>query len=93
MFTPRGVGETLPYLCFGSTADSAEFFRTAPTTSNSSDAALGLVWAYNDLLAETCYNKLADIGDLVGTAFAARDLIQVVDALGGDRKLRYWGEL
>jgi hypothetical protein len=31
------------------------------------------------------------IGSLLGTAFVARDLIQVVDGLEEDGMLRYWG--
>lgn len=31
-------------------------------------------------------------GEFVGTAFVARDFMAVVDALGEDGLLRYWGE-
>ena len=31
-------------------------------------------------------------GELIGTAFVARDFMAVVDALKEDGKLRYWGE-
>lgn len=31
-------------------------------------------------------------GELIGTAFTARDMMRVLDALGEDGLLRYWGE-
>jgi pimeloyl-ACP methyl ester carboxylesterase len=59
--------------------------------SNSSDVALGRLWARGTVNANICYEKANKIGGLVGTAFVARDLMSVVDALDEDGKLRYWG--
>lgn len=42
-------------------------------------------------MANACGERLKDTGDLVGMAFAARDMMQIVDALGEDGMLRYWG--
>lgn len=64
----------------------------APAWSNASDAALGTQWAASQLLAESCLANAADVGTLVGTAFVARDMMRIVDALGEDGMLRYWGE-
>ena len=44
-----------------------------------------------DLVA-ACSTEAKSIGELVGTAFTARDMMQIVDALGGDGLLRYWGK-
>lgn len=51
-------------------------------------------WAVTQAFANACWNrnKENDIGELVGTTFVARDLIEVVDSLGEDGLLRYWGE-
>lgn len=43
-------------------------------------------------MANTCGEKMKEIGGLVGTSFVARDMMQIVDALKEDGKLRYWGE-
>lgn len=64
-----------------------------PLFSNSSDTAVGLQWANGENLADLCYERLKDIGSYVGTAFVARDLINVAEALGEDGMLRYYGRL
>lgn len=58
---------------------------------NSSDTALGRLWAKGEIYSNACYQNANETGSLIGTAFVARDLISVVDALGEDGKLRYWG--
>lgn len=59
--------------------------------ANSSDITPGRAWASAKLLVDKCYERNKDIGNLVGSAFVARDMIQIVDALGEDGLLRYWG--
>lgn len=44
------------------------------------------------VIADGCYANSGQIGELLGTAFVARDAIQIVDALGEDGLLRYWGK-
>ena len=88
----RGTGDTIPYSCYNSSIDRLTTLLLTPLSSLSSDTALGTAWAYKRTLAESCYDNRKDIGDLVGTAFVARDMMQIVDALGEDGMLRYWGE-
>lgn len=45
------------------------------------------------MLAARCYETAGDIGELIGTGFVARDMMQIVDALGEDGLLRYYGTL
>jgi len=59
---------------------------------NSSDVALGRLWTRGAINAELCFQKSNETGSLIGTAFVARDLISVVDAIDEDGMLRYWGE-
>jgi len=47
----------------------------------SSDAAVGRLWAEGKSLADRCYEKLKDIGEYVGTAYTTRDVMQIVDAI------------
>jgi hypothetical protein len=61
--------------------------------SNQSDVAAGATWAVATLDAQVCLESEADTGRFLGTAYVARDLIRVVDALEEDGMLRYWGEL
>lgn len=46
------------------------------------------------MISNICREKNRDNerGGLIGTAFVARDLMSVVDALGEDGMLRFWGE-
>ncbi len=41
--------------------------------------------------AEACYSTMNATGELIGTAFVARDMVEIIDALGEDGLLRYWG--
>ena len=41
--------------------------------------------------AKACYAADNKTRSYLGTGFVARDLISVVDALGEDGMLRYWG--
>jgi hypothetical protein len=52
-----------------------------------------MYWATKHAVAEACYNNNNEIGDLIGTAFVARDMMQLVDAIEDDGLLRYWGKL
>lgn len=91
----RGAGETLPYSCFPNTAagrDSRSHFQArAVAASNASDTALGRAWAIDGTFANACAEEMAETGALVGTAFTARDMMQIVDALGEDGMLRFFG--
>lgn len=62
-----------------------------PGFANVSDVELGKLWGVGEVIADTCFKKHKKTGDLIGTAFVARDLISVVDALDEDGLLRYWG--
>lgn len=60
--------------------------------SNASEVELGNVWAQATMFAERCAEKMSETGPMINTPFGARDLISVVDALGEDGMLRYWGK-
>ncbi len=62
------------------------------TLGNASDTALGQNLAYAEVAASQCLDAAADIGGLLGTSFVARDMARIVDALGEDGLLRYWGQ-
>lgn len=59
-------------------------------TRDLSDDALGAIWSKATLAAERCTGNQTVNGTLMGTAFVARDLMKVVDALNEDGMLRYW---
>ena len=58
---------------------------------NASDTAVGASWAARKTLANSCYKNAKDVGELIGTGYVARDMMQIVDALNEDGLLRFWG--
>lgn len=57
----------------------------------SHEFALGQDWSASIVLSEDCAKKQNETGSLIGTAFVARDIMQIVDALKEDGLLRFWG--
>lgn len=56
--------------------------------------ALGRQWAGASLAAQACYGhpESKERGELIGTAFTARDVMQIVDTVEEDELLRFWGK-
>lgn len=53
--------------------------------------ALGRMWAQATLFSLNCGAAQNETGRFIGTAFTARDIMQVVDAIESDKMLRFWG--
>ena len=89
-FDPRGTGNTIPFLC----GDEIETVRLTDKqlAGDASDVSLGTAWAVGQVTANACLKNAGDIGAYINTAFVARDLMSVVDALDEDGMLRYWGK-
>lgn len=91
---PRGVGNTLTFSCFeDATARGFDGLVKKLTLGNSSDTSLGRLWVAGELTATTCatYEPSKNVGELIGTAFTARDMMRIVDATNEDGLLRYYG--
>jgi hypothetical protein len=52
-----------------------------------------VIWNTLVSLSESCEAEDGDIGEYLGTAFVARDMLEIVDALNEDGLLRYLGKL
>lgn len=65
-------------------------FITVPRADE--PVGLGRFWARSTILADQCGRRQNRTGELIGTAFTARDMASVADALDEDGQLRYWGE-
>ncbi|CAI7651000.1 unnamed protein product [Penicillium viridicatum] len=89
---PRGTGSTLPFSCYTDKEERIRSNLRAPVATNASDVSLGEVWAEVKNKADACTHAQSETGALVGTAFTARDIMNVVDALEEDGKLRLWGQ-
>jgi pimeloyl-ACP methyl ester carboxylesterase len=86
----RGNNDTLPFGCFDPSTLTGTIARV-PESGNASSTSLSDLWAKAAYFAAACKTAQPIVGGLVGTAYDVRDMMQIVDALGEDGKLRYWG--
>ncbi|KAM0715831.1 hypothetical protein Q7P37_008345 [Cladosporium fusiforme] len=91
VFDPRGTANTIPFFCGSTDLEAQQFLNSMSQTPNASDTQLARSWANAQVNAEFCVAQNNETASLMGTAFTARDLMSVVDALGEDGLLRYWG--
>ncbi|KAH6695059.1 TAP-like protein-domain-containing protein [Plectosphaerella plurivora] len=89
-FDPRGTGKTIPFNCVNNTALETEMLMGSLISVDSREN-MGRMWARGGVNSYICQTDPNGVGQFVGTAFTARDFIRVVDALGEDSMLRYWG--
>lgn len=83
----------LRFSCYDS--DEERLLATSPHPlcifPEASDAAVGKLWAEGQGLADRCFDKMKDVGEFISTAFTARDVMQIVDALDEGPLLNYYG--
>ena len=82
----------MPFICSHDSFDNGQMFSDM-RSGNDSDTALRRLWTRGKVDGSVCqrHGNGNDTAEFVGTAFVAGDLISVVDALGEDGMLRYWG--
>ena len=86
----RGTSKTfLPFSCYKSAEDRTQGADPVEY-AEASDASLGRLWAHGKVLADECAANAADTGAVISTAFVARDVMQIVDALG-EEDLNFFG--
>ncbi|KAL5355148.1 Alpha/Beta hydrolase protein [Aspergillus floccosus] len=96
-FDARGTGKTMPYACdaSSSTANSGSLSRRGNATSLPQgdlwETLKSKAWHDGGVLVDACYKSQKDTGRSVNTAFVARDMLRIVDALNEDGLLRFWG--
>ncbi|KAM0715912.1 hypothetical protein Q7P37_008426 [Cladosporium fusiforme] len=93
---PRGTGQTIPFDCGpGPDTDSLEAHAKRDSsllpTGNLTRFYLDYGWDFAGLVADHCYESMSETGQFIGTTFVARDMMEIVNALGEDGMLRYWG--
>ncbi|KAK2796673.1 hypothetical protein FQN51_009114 [Onygenales sp. PD_10] len=93
---PRGTEKTLTFNCFKDDIERIGNLtqgRISELASPEDRMVLGRLWASTGQLSDTCrtYKESKKYGELIGTAFTARDLMEIVDAVEDDGLLRYWG--
>ncbi|KAL0943214.1 uncharacterized protein CTRU02_201100 [Colletotrichum truncatum] len=92
---PRGTGNTTTFTCFSTEEEQAIYSAALPKTlgNNSNPASVARAWAGMGVIADYCYEKPESnkTGSLISTAYTARDMMKIVDAVEEDGLLRYWG--
>ena len=87
----RGTGKTIPFDCkFGQNGHQRRDVA-ALWSGNLTEYFLDNGWSQAKDYADTCYKAQNTTGRFIGTAFVARDMVEIIDALGEDGLLRYWG--
>lgn len=91
---PRGTGYTLPFTCDLDAMTAAPARKRDIGTlvsTNVTEVFLNVGWDYAGQTADYCAEQANETGTLIGTAFTARDMIEIVDALDEDGLLRFYG--
>lgn len=93
---PRGTGKTIPFTCnvTALTAGTQNMQRRDDSTlahMNLTAYFLNGGWDFAGEVADQCYRDGNATGPYISTTFVARDMMRIVDALGEDGLLRYYG--
>lgn len=93
---PRGTGNTIPFQCnltdlTGPIDTTLKREVSTLVSTNLTAVFLNGGWEAAGQVADHCYSEANKTGSLIGTAFVARDMIEIVDALNEDGLLRYYG--
>lgn len=86
-------GSNMPITCFDNKFDLQTYADSQVIPDRDDEATLRKLWLRGALDATTCAEKHKQNGTLVGTAFTARDVMSISEAVNDDGMLRYWGEL
>jgi pimeloyl-ACP methyl ester carboxylesterase len=96
-FDPRGSGRALPELYCGQEKDqwpSQKRHEQHPRSDNLTDVTLQVaedIWPQLTANAAACKISYARTGTFYGTVSVVRDMVRILDAIGGDGLLRYHG--
>ena len=89
-FRTRGTSKNfLPFNCYETPQDRKDGTDTTEY-AESSDASLGRLWTSGKILADACASVAKDEGERMSSAFVARDIMQLSEALG-DEDVNYFG--
>ncbi|TCD60883.1 hypothetical protein EIP91_009374 [Steccherinum ochraceum] len=90
-FDPRGIGFTTPTLqTLQTKGEQGLFLKDFLVAINSSDTALGSIYASAQNLGHLGAARMGDVARYVNTPTVARDMLSITKAHGRD-KLQYWG--
>ena len=91
-FDPRGTGRTMPFNCTIDEATSRLMKRNGTVFSESLAGSVDAKWSGFLQTAAACEAVHENDGQFFGTVSVVRDMVEILDALGEDGLLRYYGE-
>jgi hypothetical protein len=86
----RGTGSIKPFACSYSTSTVA-LSDVARLHRRDIEEVLEEKWDLYMTAARECFETELENGRFMSTAFLARDILQIIDALGED--LKFWGKM
>lgn len=94
--TSRGTGRTIPFTC---RLNWTEEWSSRGLQKREDLVHQDLIevfdttgWDDSTYVAEQCFREQNRTAPYLSTAFVARDMAEIVDALNEDGMLRFWGE-
>lgn len=93
---PRGTGKTIPFQCtpptglIDTTSNTKRDLGSLVST-NATEGFLNYGWDLAGDIADACAQQASETASLIGTAFVARDVMEIVDALDDGNLLHYYG--
>ncbi|KZO93652.1 hypothetical protein CALVIDRAFT_485521, partial [Calocera viscosa TUFC12733] len=92
-FDPRGINQSEPRVdCWENDEQRAVYARAVQQLPSDGKSSLAEVDAWYEVMANGCAERSAEAIQHVSTAFVARDVDRLREALG-EEKLIYWGTL
>ncbi|KAH6842325.1 TAP-like protein-domain-containing protein [Chaetomium sp. MPI-CAGE-AT-0009] len=87
-----GTGTTIPFVCTNNTYTMGQITNEL-RSSLESEISERRSWERGAVDANICKEdgNADDIGEFIGTAFVARDMLRVAEAIAEDGLIRYWG--
>ncbi|KAK1758989.1 hypothetical protein QBC47DRAFT_436436 [Echria macrotheca] len=88
-----GTGTTIPFVCTKDAFTVGQILDEVGRSSLESDTAERRLWERARVDADICAQSGNgnETGPYIGTAYVARDMMRVAEALDEDGMLRYWG--
>jgi hypothetical protein len=96
-FDPRGTGRTLPFACNETLSeDPGGANLTLPADVDvpkdklvmfDVDQVVDEALPFNERFADKCEQQMRDVGSYLGTAFVARDMLEIAKAIDGEHAL------
>lgn len=87
----RGTGRTIPFACNYTPIATSKSARGVKIPEYDFKNLLAENWEDIQHFADVCYEDNKETGAYLSTTFVVRDMVRIIDALGEDGLLRYYG--